>query len=145
MPSEHPNELTDARNAVWDAIEGIEAITWKAKFKFDSTENGSRETEPSISQVPAVAIQTLTVTPDWSFQRTIIPYLLLVRVWTPHWNLDTAEQYVCRIMKTVRADAEVKKYKPEFRIAIGLTSLQGATGPKVVRADIQITLTNCLI
>jgi hypothetical protein len=66
-------------------------------------------------------------------------------VWTPHWNLDTAEQYVCRILKTVRADAEVKKYKPEFRIAIGLTSLQGATGPKVVRADIQITLTNCLI
>lgn len=144
----HPNELTDARTAIWDAIEAETAINSqiKGKFKFETTNSeGPGPTEPSITQCPAIAIQPMLLSPKLQFQQRRLNYRVLVRVWTPHWDLPAAEKMVCRLYKTIATDATVKNMKPEFNIGMAMTKLGGGSeGPRVIRADIQINLTTCL-
>lgn len=96
--------LTDARNALWDAIENWPALQsggspiWKRSFKFDGDD--SPEINPNASQLPAIAIY-----PEPGFAKMVLNkvqeqnYKLIVMLFTSTWNLSDPDTYWEEIVK----------------------------------------------
>ena len=145
VANEHPHQLTYARQELWAGVDSID-FKFAKKFRFEETRGSSTDEGPTgPGDCPAVAILPVTVGPDWQFQDIRASYQLLIRTWTSHWNLTTAEQLIARIVTAVKTGDSLKRFKPEFAIRMGMTYLGNSDkGPRVVRSDIQVTLTNCL-
>jgi len=100
--------LTDARAALWNAIDNFDDLqrTFKAKFKFDSDNTMLREAEPAYSDLPAIGIWPTSVIPKWyvnTMQRW--PYTLRMQIWTSGWLLGPAEKVFTQIARAIHRSA----------------------------------------
>lgn len=91
------NPLTDARNAVWDAIDNWPAL--QGIFEKKVRNEGELEMLdldqdiPEITDLPVIAIWPPQDSARWfQFQNQLITIPLEIRVWTDGWNSATSEQ-----------------------------------------------------
>ena len=89
--------ITVGRESLWEALETYAATKtlYNHKFKLDDDGAALNELEPSIAQMPAIAIETGEGNPKWwlnVMQHWPITYK--VTIWTPNWDQSVAERYL---------------------------------------------------
>ena len=92
--------LTDARNALWSAIEDWLPLSgvFKRYYKFDGDD--SPELNPTADQLPAIAIYPDPGVSVMKLNRAHQHnYKLLVLLFTATWNLETPDTYWEEIVK----------------------------------------------
>lgn len=106
------SRLTQARRAVWDAIDNWPGLanTFRQKFRFESgpqdgavPEAAHRPDAPSAhADLPAIAILPGAVTPRWASNlQQDHPYTLTIRYWTAGRCIDRSEALWDEIIKAV--------------------------------------------
>lgn len=96
--------LTDARNAVWDAIDNAAALAdvFAQKFKLNDEMFLWNRREPSISDLPAIMITPRQIDPQWVLNvAQEYPYLLVVTIWTADFYLPQAEDLAEKVWKAI--------------------------------------------
>lgn len=88
--------FTLARHSVWDAIENWPTLLTyfhqKVKLDVDETMLESFD-NPSISDLPAIAITPVSVAPFWYTHAVQeYPYLISIKLWTAGWVLPVSEE-----------------------------------------------------
>lgn len=115
--------LTNARRAVWQAIDESPLLvdSFVRKYKLDGDDDLTDEVEPaSHSVMPAIALMPTNADGNWLVNTMMrFGHNIEVRIWTPRWHLDTAEDLVERVWKSIYGAA-----------AVGATStfVEAATG-----------------
>jgi hypothetical protein len=92
--------LTDARNALWDAIDNWPSFAdvFKRSYKFDGDD--SPEINPVLAQCPAIAVY-----PDPGTSKEVLnkiyehSYHLLILLFTPTWSLTLPDQLWQELIK----------------------------------------------
>lgn len=149
--------LTDARNAVWQAIDNWPALlgVFKQSFRHE-VEMMLQEMEPSISDFPCIAVTPAEVVPSWfTNQAQQWPYTLNVAIWTPDWILAPAEQLIEDVVSAIyKASATVggptyikaatgfhpERLGPMTLQPMKLNDSDDGDGTKAIRTSIAITL-----
>lgn len=145
---------TDARNAVWTAINNWSALQFSGTslfrrfYQFDGDDQP--ELNPTKDELPAIAIWPDPSRGDMVLNKTTEhPYPLAIMFWTATWKLDTAETYVEGILdalwQSIHPDqtvAEVKRvtgFWPmnEFRVDYYRTKLKNT---KAILTILRVTL-----
>lgn len=94
--------LTDARRAVWKAIDNWPDLqnVFAQRLDFENDQSMHEDQpEPSISDVPAIAIVPVSNTPQWFHHRQQHWILALdITIWTPGWILETAEDLLEKLL-----------------------------------------------
>jgi hypothetical protein len=96
------NLLTRFRLAVWEAVDTYPALKdrFKLKLRYEKRSKGRKQIDPTPRllapsksiDLPAIAIYPARNAPRWyDNQNLILPYTLVVDVWTIGWTPDTAE------------------------------------------------------
>lgn len=146
--------LTEARRAVWQAIDNWPALSnaFAQKVRYDRELSMLDNVEPSISDLPAIAIAPVSNVPDWFLNRVQHwVYLLDLTIWTPDWVLEPAEDLLEKTMDALyrsRPNAAsgptyLETYLP-FK-TLGTASIQAinlteSEGPQVMKTTITISL-----
>lgn len=85
--------LTDARNAVWDAIDNWPALSgaFRQKIRFEPSQAGKlmmpAKDEPSGVDFPAISVAPSAVNPVWlGNQVQFRPVSLSIQIWTSGWD-----------------------------------------------------------
>jgi len=100
--------LTDARTALWSAIEEFDDLkgAFQAKYKFDSDNSVLKEAEPAFSDLNAIGIWPLGFVPKWYVNtKQRWPYSLRIVVWTANWVMPTAEKLAVQIARAIHRSA----------------------------------------
>ena len=104
--------LTTARNSLWDAIDHWPELQralpdetrsiFEKTYRFDDEMPLLQELSPSLSRLPALAIFPATVTPAWyTHEMQHWPVLYDIVMWTPRWNVATAEDLVEKVLNAL--------------------------------------------
>lgn len=102
--TEYYDALTDARLAVWQAIDEYEdtAHLFKTTFRFGGESTLVTETAPSFSDLDSLWIMPMRAMPKWyvTTKQTFALGLAVV-MYTKDWKLDTAEKNVLKIARAI--------------------------------------------
>lgn len=98
--------LTDARNAVWDAIENWSELksdgnsVFKRRYKLNGDD--AAEVGPRYEHLPALMLEydNSPITQVLN-KRHQVDASFLLRMWTADWNLENAELYELEIIKAL--------------------------------------------
>lgn len=96
--------LTDARQAMWQAIRNWPATrsAFKRQFDFDSESAAVVSPKPSPSDFPLISIFPTSVDPRWwVYSAQEWTYALKVEIWVKDWILTPAEQLVRAVVAAV--------------------------------------------
>lgn len=115
-------KTTDARTAMWNAIEAYPSLAnvWKRKFKHETGEGGTLETiiSAGIGDMPSIEILPGSQEFDWQTQRMAeFPYNVTVIL--THTRLWQLEQYAQDIVKALWSQAATPGGTPYVRAATG--------------------------
>jgi hypothetical protein len=119
-------KTTDARIAMWNAIEACAALNpggvsvFKRKFKHETGEGGTLETiiQSGLGDMPSIEIMPGSQTFKWQTQRMAeFPYNVDVRL--IHTRLYRLEQYAQDIIKAVWQQAPPASAVPYIKSATG--------------------------
>ena len=144
--------LTDARNSVWQAIDNFADLAGQIKTKFKFNDEGScmKDAEPSFSDLTAVALLPMGVTPKWyTNEKQKWPYSLRIVTWTADWRLQTSEVLMMRLAKAIQSatpENSTKPYTADYQPLIGpnvgiqITIIKKENPIKVVKASLDIVL-----
>ena len=114
--------LTDARNAVWQAIDNWPALAnaFALKLKHDAEMSLMQDGEPSISDFPCIAITPADVVPNWfTNQSQFWPYTLNIAIWTPDWKIALAEDLVEKVVSAIYQASATPGGVPYIKAATG--------------------------
>lgn len=120
--------LTDARNAVWDAIDNHADTRdlFKKKFRFNDEGSCMTEPEPALSDLDAISIFPMSFVPKWyTNERQEWPYALRVVMWFGGWKVTRAETALLKVARAIQ-DA-----KPQGSSAAYINRVSGCNGVKV--------------
>lgn len=102
--SEYYEALTDARLAVWQAIDEYPDTQelFKTKFRFGSESTLVTETSPSFSDLDSLWIMPMRAMPKWyvTTKQTFALGLAVV-MYTKDWNLRVPEQNLLKIARAI--------------------------------------------
>lgn len=87
--------LTTMRHACWDAIDNWPKLKGRLKrtYRFDEEASVLQEAEPSLSDMPALALWPTDTRPEGFVHDTkFYPLHMGLVLWTPHWTLPKAEE-----------------------------------------------------
>lgn len=96
--------LTQAREAVWDAIDAYAPLNdkFKSKYRFREGEGGLTPIEPSFANMPALRIWPGSGTSAWILnQAQGFVYPMTFTIWTPGHSLDLPEELFQRVTEAV--------------------------------------------
>lgn len=101
--------LTLARDACWKSIENYAPLNdgngnsvFRHLMKFDERNDVRDEIEPSIGQMPALALLARTTNITWKEnQAQQWAFTLQAMLWTKGWTLPDAEKYSWLVVKAV--------------------------------------------
>ncbi len=93
--------FTGARLAVWQALDNFSGLqaggisVFNRTYRFDVEMALMNEISPAFSDLPALALLPISVTPEWwTSQMQQWPLVLELTLWTRDWRLDLAEQLI---------------------------------------------------
>lgn len=150
--------LTDARNAVWSAIDNYASLNgaFNQKFRYDKEQSTWENIEPSISDLSAIAIVPINMSPEWWTNRMQNwPYVLDVTLWTKNWHLEPAEELIEKVILAMYRATPSGSSVPYIKKATGyhptkhgpatfqasrLTDAKNGQGTKVIITRMQVSL-----
>ena len=92
------SQITTARKALWSAVNDYSETKefFNTKIRLDDVDSrgtAMRDPVPSISDLPAILIETQSIKPKWFVsQLKEWPIMVGVKIWTKDWNYTTAEE-----------------------------------------------------
>lgn len=109
--------LTDARNALWDAIDnwpGLESEStttgraFQQTFRFNDDSDLGSAIQPALGDLPAVAILPVSSAPEWfTHELQQWPLLFEFRLWTADWSLPEAEALLEATIRAIYQAGEI--------------------------------------
>lgn len=121
--------LTDARLSLWTAIDEWPDLAdestetgrvFNATYRFDDEMALLSEIVPSISDLPALVILPVSITPAWyTNEMQVWPLLLDVTLFTQDWNLGQAEDLIERVCDAIYQAHPEESSVPYVKTATG--------------------------
>lgn len=151
--------LTTARNALWDSITNWHetASAFRRQYRFDSPNDFQPVINPSMSDLPAVAILLTALTPQWrntDYQLWHLRYR--VQMWTYGWSLTEPEALLEKLFNAFHRATPVGSSASYIKTATGhhivpneesidfatvtLTDEEGRPHCQAIRTEFQLTL-----
>jgi hypothetical protein len=118
--------LTTARESLWMAIDHWPELqtgsgsVFAQTYRFDDETPLLQELVPSLSRLPALAIFPASVSPTWwTNEMQMWPVLYDVVLWTPRWNVATAEALIEKVIDAIYRAAPADSSVPYVKSATG--------------------------
>lgn len=149
--------LADCRNALWDAIDNWPALSgiFALKMRFDEDDGDAEDAQPSISDLPAIAVDRASIqTATFATQTQTWTATFSILVWTQGWNYGRANELIDPVIAALYKSAAVGSSTSYIKSATGFhldkpptftqqrVTLQDADGDgtKAVLTTFEVTL-----
>jgi len=128
MPA--PYLLTTARESLWQAINlwpslkvnpsDVNASVFSQQYMFDDEMIPMEELEPSIGEMPAIAIAPTVVDPKWYLnQMQTWNTAFVITIWTANWMLPQPEMLIEEVINAIYRQNVVGTTVPIVKQATG--------------------------
>jgi hypothetical protein len=118
--------LTTARESLWTAIDNWPELqsngssVFHQTYRFDDETPLLQELIPSLSRLPALAIFPASASPVWwTNEMQQWPALYDLVLWTPCWNIATAEDLIEKVINAIYRATPPESSVPYVKQATG--------------------------